>query len=227
MQTVFHRVEKKYLLYKEQYEILKKEIKQYMVPDQHGTSSICNLYFDTEQFDLIKRSIEKPIYKEKIRIRSYGIPNIDSMVFLEIKKKYKKIVNKRRIRLPLYEAYQYINHQENSSQIEKEISYAFHLYHLKPVVFISYDRSSFFHKDDSNFRITFDQNIRYRTEDLKLEFGHMGKTILPNNTYLMEVKTNFSYPLWFTDLLSKLKIYPISFSKYGTVYQILKEEHYV
>ena len=92
MQTVFNRIEKKYMLNKNQYQSLLKEIHSYMMPDEYGYTSISNI-----NFDLIRKSIDKPIYKEKFRLRSYGIPTLDDSVYLEIKKKYKKIVNKRRI----------------------------------------------------------------------------------------------------------------------------------
>lgn len=225
MQTVFHRIEKKYMLNQKQYEQLLNAIQEYVITDKHGNYSICNIYYDTEQFDLIKRSIEKPIYKEKVRLRSYGIPSLNSPVFLEIKKKYRKIGNKRRITLSLKEVYHNINTNFKNSQIEKEISYAFQFYHLKPMMFIAYDRIAYYSKVDSTFRITFDQNVRYRLEDLRLELGDAGTLLLPPNTYIMEVKAGFSYPLWFTEILSRLQIYPTSFSKYGTAYQkIVKEE---
>jgi hypothetical protein len=44
----------------------------------------------------------------------------------------------------------------------------------------------------------------------------------------MEIKTLNGLPNWFVKILSKLKIYPTSFSKYGEVYKKLKEsEKYV
>lgn len=225
MQTVFNRVEKKYLLNQTEYELLLKKMKPYMVPDQYSKSVICNIYFDTDNFDLIKRSIEKPIYKEKVRLRSYEIPNLNTTTFLEIKKKYKKQVNKRRISLPLREIYAFLENPTETSQIEREIAYTLKFYNLKPMVYIAYNRLAFCERNNTNFRITFDHNIRYRLDNLKLELGDSGKTILPDGTYIMEVKANFNYPLWFSALLSELHIYPTTFSKYGKVYQtILKEE---
>lgn len=228
MQTVFNRVEKKYLLNELEYQLLLKKLKPYIIPDQYSKSVICNLYFDTNNFDLIRRSIEKPIYKEKVRLRSYGIPDLDSTVFLEIKKKYKKQVNKRRISLPLKEIYEFLESTKENTQIEKEIAYTLKFYQLKPMVYLAYNRLAFCGKNNPDFRITFDSNIRYRKDNLKLELGDKGKTILPDGTYIMEVKANFSYPLWFSALLSELHIYPTTFSKYGKVYgAILKEEVYV
>ncbi len=225
--TVFRRVEKKYLLTKEQYEKLIESIKEYIEIDTYDYSVICNIYFDTDDYILVNRSLLKPIYKEKIRLRSYGIPNKDSNVFLEIKKKYKGVVNKRRISIPLKEIYKYLNtgiYPKCNKQIMNEIDYCFKFYNLKPKVFIAYDRHSYRGIDNKEFRITFDQNIRSRTTDLYLENGDQGNSLFKNGEYLMEVKTLDSYPLWFVKILSKLKIYPTSFSKYGNVYkqEILK-----
>mgnify|MGYP004635228037 FL=1 len=97
---------------------------------------------------------------------------------------------------------------------------------MKPKVFLAYDRYSYKGKDDSNFRITFDKNIRSRTDNLYLENGDNGMLLLDKNCYIMEVKTLGAYPLWFAQILSELNIYPTSFSKYGNVYkkQIFKKE---
>ena len=36
----------------------------------------------------------------------------------------------------------------------------------------------------------------------------------------MEIKTAFAMPLWLAKLLDENKIYPTSFSKYGTAYKL-------
>ena len=98
-QCVFKRYELKYVLTKEQYQIVLNKIKEYLALDKYGEVTIQSLYYDTDNYRLIRNSIERPIYKEKIRLRSYGLATKDSKVFLELKKKYEKIVYKRRIEL--------------------------------------------------------------------------------------------------------------------------------
>lgn len=227
--NVFKRVEKKYLLSENLYQKLFEKINNYITVDTYDFSTICNIYFDTDDYLLVNRSIEKPIYKEKVRLRSYGIPKKNSKVFLEIKKKCKGIVGKRRVAAPLKEFYTYFNtgkYPNVDRQIMNEIDYCFKFYNLKPKVFLAYDRYSYKGKDDSNFRITFDKNIRSRMDNLYLENGDNGVLLLDKNYYIMEVKTLGSYPLWFAQILSELNIYPTSFSKYGNVYkkQIFKKE---
>lgn len=227
--NVFKRVEKKYLLSEDLYQKLFEKINNYITVDTYNFSTICNIYFDTDDYLLVNRSIEKPIYKEKVRLRSYGVPKKNSKVFLEIKKKYKGVVGKRRVSAPLKEFYTYFDtgkYPNVDTQIMNEINYCFKFYNLKPKVFLAYDRYSYKGKDDSNFRITFDKNIRSRTDNLYLEKGDNGMILLDKNCYIMEVKTLGAYPLWFAQILSELNIYPTSFSKYGNVYkkQIFKKE---
>ncbi len=221
-QTVFNRYEKKYLMPEEVYIELRERLKPYMQVDQYGQHTICNIYYDTPQYDLIRRSIEKPAYKEKLRLRSYGIPTLDSTVFLEIKKKYHKIVNKRRIPLTLRQAYDYVEHgirPEQDCQILNEIDFFLRRYPLQRGVYLAYDRVALFQKDDPDFRVTFDHNIRSRQVDMGLEKGDSGDLLLPKQYYLMESKVMGATPLWFAQILSELSIYPVSFSKYGNIYK--------
>lgn len=226
---VFQRVEKKYLMTAETYQLFQKEIQAYMQADQYGLHTICNIYFDTISDELIRNSIEKPAYKEKLRLRSYGIPNYNSQVFLEIKRKYKGIVYKRRVAMTLKEASYYLEHgirPKNDSQILKEIDYFIKFYEPIPKLYLAYDRVAFFGKEDNNIRMTIDANIRSRKDELALEQGDRGELLLEQEMYLLEIKVPNAYPIWLAEILSKLEIYPISFSKYGNIYKqnLLKEK---
>lgn len=222
VQTVFNRYEKKYLLNRVMYQKLIAELNKRMVIDEYGEHTICNIYYDTDDYELIRKSIDKPVYKEKLRLRSYGIPNKDSVVYLEIKKKYQKMVNKRRIGLKLNEAYDLIEKglkPSQDSQILNEINYFLSHYNLEKKTYLAYDRIAMYDVKDHNFRITFDHNIRSRNYDVKLENGDYGQYLLDDDYYLMETKITGATPLWFSQILSELKIYPTSFSKYGNVYK--------
>lgn len=222
MEEVFRRIEKKYLLTQKQKSELLNIIKQYIQQNKYYFSSICNVYYDTERYDLIRQSIEKPLYKEKIRIRSYKVPTVDDNVFIEIKKKFEGVVSKRRISIKLKSLYNYLEKgiiPKANKQIFKELDYCFKKYNLISQMYISYDRYSYCGKEDDSFRITFDTNIKFRDYDLNLEKGIYGETLIDNKTYLMEVKSLRNMPIWFTNALSKLEIYPISFSKYGIIYE--------
>ena len=223
-QAVFKRYELKYLLTAEQKERLLQVMQPYMALDQYGRTTIRNIYFDTENYRLIRRSIEKPVYKEKLRIRSYRKAEKKDKVFVELKKKYDGVVYKRRISMPLQQAMDWVCNgvAAPDSQIGREIEYFRNYYTgLRPAVYLSYEREAFYSKDGSDFRVTFDENIRARQDDLSLDTEPGGKALLPENTVLMELKTGGAIPLWMTRELTRLKIYKASFSKYGKAYEQL------
>ena len=147
--------------------------------------------------------------------------NIYSDVFLEIKEKYKGIVGKRRIKLKLKDFYSYLKKKnyDETNQIMKEINYYFDFHKLKPSIFIGYDRQSYKGILEEELRITFDNNLRSRKDNLRLEYGDFGELFFDDDTYIMEIKTLGAMPLWLVRALSELKIYPTSFSKYGSIYK--------
>ncbi len=220
-QEVFKRVEKKYLLSSEQYNELKKLLKDEMILDQYGKHTICNTYFDTDTYQLIRTSIEKPVYKEKLRLRSYGIPTENSKVFIELKKKYKGVVYKRRQEMTLRQANSYFSAgiRPAQSQILREIDWFLAFYNPVPKVNIFYDRLAYYHKEEKDLRITFDTNILCRDYALDLRKGAWGSAILPENKYLMEIKIPGAIPIWLSKKLTELEIYHTSFSKYGNWYK--------
>lgn len=224
-QFIFKRNEIKYLITDEQKDLILKAIDQYMKQDKYGVSTIRNIYFDTLDYRLIRRSIEKPLYKEKLRIRSYKQVDENEKIFIEMKKKYKSVVYKRRIKINQKEALKWVceNIRPNdNSQIANEIDYFIKFYKgLKPIVFLSYDREAYYSIEDEDLRITFDSNILYRTNDLSFDQEIYGTSILDKDKIIMEVKSSKGMPLWLTSVLSELKIYKTSYSKYGTAYQDL------
>lgn len=189
----------KYLLDPQQKEKMLQAMEPYMSLDQYGRTTIRNLYFDTDTYRLVRHSIEKPAYKEKLRIRSYSQAMPYSTVFVELKKKYKKIVYKRRIALPEKEAMEWVSgerHCSQESQISEEIDYFFQYYQdLQPAVFLSYEREAYYSEDHSDFRVTFDEKILCRQEDLSLESEVYGTPILPKERALMEIKCSGGIPL--------------------------------
>ena len=226
--TIFERTEKKYVITVSQKNELLSLVSEKVKPDEYGKSNVNSIYYDTDDYRLIRNSIEKPVYKEKIRLRSYSVPKCDSTVFLELKKKYKGVVYKRRKTLKYSDAQKYLefNVLPDNSQIMREIDWTMNFYNkLKPKMFIGYDRLAYVGNDDDNLRITFDFNLRFRTDNLSLDCGNYGESIIGNNYCVMEIKSLNAMPLWLCFALDKLRIYPSSFSKYGTAYQIVTKRN--
>ena len=216
-QMTFKRYELKYLLNKKEKEEILLAMKPHMKLDDYGRTVIRNIYFDTENFRLIRRSLEKPVYKEKLRIRSYKPVQITDPVFVEIKKKYKSVVYKRRLLLPektVMESFRTGEPLPVCSQIGDEIQYFREYYkNLQPSVFLSYEREAFHSLDGSDFRVTFDENILYRRNDISLGSEIYGHPLLGKQQTLMEIKTSGGIPLWMSETLTKHHLYKTSFSK--------------
>ncbi len=221
-QAVFKRYEIKYMLTLEQKEKILLAMHDYMALDKYGRSTIQNVYFDTDNYRLIRRSIDKPAYKEKLRIRSYGKADESGTVFVELKKKYDGVVYKRRLALPRDTAFEWIASKAPcpiDTQISREIEYFLKFYgSLLPAAFLSYEREAFYEKNGGSFRITFDDNILFRTDELSLNSDAYGTPLLEDGKVLMELKCAGGIPLWLVKVLSEEKIYKTSFSKYGTGY---------
>ncbi|PZL76190.1 molecular chaperone [Enterococcus plantarum] len=226
LKNSFQRKEKKYALTHTMYSQLREKLTPYMQEDEYGLHTILSIYFDTQDYEMIRHSIEKPVYKEKFRIRSYGIPTEQSMVFLEIKKKVSGVVYKRRVALSYQIAKEYSQKPHSfklkttkDQQIKQEIDWLVARRKLEPKVMIAYDRRALFTAENDDFRITFDFNIRYRKEELTHTLNDQGERVAPEIDVLMEVKALGAYPLWFSEILAALDIYPLSFSKYAQTYQ--------
>lgn len=250
-EKIFNRVEKKYIISEEQYNILLGEIKQHMQEDSYYRSEVYNIYFDTDNYDLIIQSIDHPLFKEKLRARSYG--GYDK-VFLEIKTKVRGLAYrdefldeddlikdnnfgyKRRVLITHQDFDELVNDKtlceelaarnvetKADLQIAKEIDYIIKKFNLKPKILVYYDRESFTGEND--LRITFDTNLKYRNQNLKFLKNSRDKVFFKNDkNIIMEIKAKDAMPLWLVKTLSATHIYPGQFSKIGKIYETLRKE---
>lgn len=226
----FKRYEKKYLLSAKKAELLWEQLREHLVPDRFHRSTVCSIYYDSDDFSLIRHSLERPVYKEKLRLRSYNVPAPDGEVFVELKKKFKGVVYKRRVRMGAAEAEAYLAGQSRPAedgQILREIDFFLQTHEVSPKAYIACEREAWVDREEPELRITFDRNLRWRDTDLHLSAGSEGEPLLPNGEVLMEIKIPEAAPLWLAHLLSDLEIFPTSFSKYGTCYrQDLLEKYF-
>ena len=230
----FSRTEKKYAVPADLYPEVKAYVESFMLPEpDYHRYSLCNVYYDTEHFELARRSVEKPVFKEKLRVRSYGTPTEDSKVYVEAKIKYKGVVYKRRIGLLHREVQAFLEDgiSPKDTQIARELLYFQKMFQLEPKIYLAYERVAYIGKDNPEFRLTFDENIRYRETDLSLLCGDRGEPLLPDGTRIMEIKVPDALPPEALEMLRRFSLTPVSFSKYGTIYKKLltaqKEIQYV
>ena len=105
------------------------------------------------------------------------------------------------------------------SQIFREIEYFLTVHNVVPKLYLAYDRIAMFGTEQPELRITFDKNIRSRRDDLDLTAGDRGEMLFDDDMHLMELKAPGVIPLRLARILSEMEIYPVSFSKYGSVYK--------
>lgn len=218
----FKRYEKKYLLSAEAYESLMARLREYIEPDEYFQSTVCSLYYDTPDCRLIRHSIEGPVYKEKLRLRSYGVPGPQDPVFVELKKKYKGVVYKRRVTAPAGDAARWLRGEippPEDGQMEREIAWFLRQNPVAPRAYIACERTAWRAVENPELRITFDEHLRWREQDLDLCAGSAGESLTPEGQVLMELKIPDAAPLWLAHLLSDEALFPTSFSKYGTAYR--------
>lgn len=213
----FKRIEKKYLITTYQYEAFMMEVNQHLKDDAYTSFTVNNIYFDTDDDYLIRRSISKPLYKEKLRLRGYNDVE-DDQAFLEIKKKYNKVVYKRRVNVNINELGDDLDLSQSENQISKELEFFIDRYDPKPKYYLGYKRQAYVGVNEPGLRITIDNDITYRFDDLNLKSGLYGKKLLDEDQLIMEIKTDKAMPLWLVKALNDNKIYPTSYSKVGNVY---------
>lgn len=221
---IFKRSEKKYLLTREQFNKLMSRIEGDLVFDEYHDCLVQNIYYDTPEFRLIRESIEKPVYKEKLRLRCYNLVTPEDNCYLEIKKKYKGVVYKRRELMNIVRAQEFLDKppERPDTQIGRELAWFVKFYgSLRPAMYLNYERLAYLLDYDRTVRITFDMEIKWRTDNITFFDTPDGNMLMENGEVLMEIKTNGSLPIPFIRVLEELKIFPTSFSKYGTAYKIL------
>ncbi|MUV37624.1 hypothetical protein JNUCC1_01430 [Lentibacillus sp. JNUCC-1] len=233
---IFKRKEQKYLITREQYKALVKQIQPNMRPDKFGVDgryTVSSLYFESRDYKIYFETKNKLRYRQKLRLRIYNDADLNSTAFFEVKQKHKKVVNKRRMLLPLSEAYRYLSAEQNDHleefettnlQVLREIDYFRHLYELEPGMVVSYDRHALHGLYDENLRMTFDMNLRCRDEDLQLEHGPYGANFIDPNLIVLEVKVDDSVPLWLVRILQALNCEQKSASKFCTSMELLKSD---
>lgn len=137
-----------------------------------------SLYYDTDDYQFYREKIDGVKYRRKLRIRYYEKEKDlteDDIVFVEIKQRIDRTTQKRRIpvtykdALALCDERKLIEVEEKDRRVRDEIYEMLWNYDLHPTCITSYFRHARVGGEfDPGLRITFDTNIRKRTEDLDL-----------------------------------------------------------
>ena len=233
IETSFKRIETKYVVAKGDLANLIEDLKIYLVEDDYPTSTIFNIYFDTEQFDMIQEDGQGTKRKEKIRMRTYlSQVQPDSQVFLEIKSKGRAGVGRKHRLLSTPQSItQFMTKGQLDSsikdrmiiekiqQLQEEYQQA-----IIPRMYIYYDRFSLKEKKEisgfpyNKIRITIDQNLTYRDDNVSLFSGKDGFPLLNEDIVIMEIKAPGRKPQWLQDILDQYGLVEQKFSKYSCAY---------
>ena len=233
VETSFKRIETKYVVNKEDLDDLVNDLKKYVVEDDYPISTISNVYFDTEDFDVIQDALAKQNRREKIRMRTYiEHPTVESPAFLEVKSKdaegighkFRLVSNPSSITRLMTDGL--VDQTIQDLDLVQEIQALRQRYdnRLQPQMYIYYDRLSLKEKKSiqgypyNKIRITLDQNLVYRDQQVSLLRGKAGEPLLEENTIIMEIKAPGEEPQWLKDILDKYRLVKQKFSKYSCAY---------
>ena len=215
----FSRFELKYLISLEQYRQMAAEVANYMEPDLHSSNGqsydITSLYYDTEDYQAYWDKIDGHRYRRKVRIRVYDTQQVtpDTLCFAEIKQRINKTLQKKRVQLSYAAAealcgagQRVTGLSEDEQAVVEEIQYLHYTLQLQPACVVSYNRVAFNGSEyDIGLRVTFDTNLKGRTQDLTLLSLGQAKNnfFLPPESCVMEVKVNYRMPYWLTELIGR------------------------
>lgn len=161
-----------------------------------------SVYLDSPQMHTYHEKLIGIKERCKFRVRGYNDLTDDSIVFLEIKRKNLDYITKDRAKLKFNNLKEFIqtsdfnllagstpvisNKYRNSA---RNFLYYYHLYQLKPVVNVVYNREAFECKFGTDIRITFDKNIRTRKVSSFTDvFSHEEMKTSLRNYFVLEVK---------------------------------------
>jgi SPX domain protein involved in polyphosphate accumulation len=229
--TYFKRYEQKYILNHSQYNEIAGPLGDFAREDEFGLSTIYSIYYDSDDFRLTRNSMGNSAFKEKLRVRSYGIPAPGDTVYWELKKKLHGLTYKQRIPVVFDEFGRFLDIgaiNGTGNYTYRELKWLAETYKPVPQFMVCYERRAFQGIEDDRLRVTFDTNILWRNEALDFSKGFSGSPLRGENEYIMELKTCGAVPFELSRHLTRLKIFPVVFSKFKTAYlhYFYKEKEY-
>ena len=223
------RYEFKFLISRRQRDAIISQLPGHITADQNSGPGagyrIYTLYYDNPQRDCYWEKLRGVGSRRKLRVRLYesALEAASGACFVEIKHKHDGRGVKRRLHTTLTSAMKITGGLPSSApilpgeeRIFSEVQQFITEREFVPVCCLRYDRKAYVdNAPDSDLRITFDEDIRYRMDDLEsLQNGAFENRLLNDDESVMEVKVTGAVPVWLTRLLSAEKCVPAGRSKY-------------
>lgn len=224
----FNRFELKYLVTLRQAEQVKRALRAFLTPDDHGSHSgrypLASLYYDSPDLRCYWEKVDGVRVRRKLRIRRYENGDIlteETPVFVEIKQRVDRVTQKRRIILPYGAALRLCNRRElpdcepQDRPVIEEIFAFLWQYNLRPVSIVRYQRQAFIGaRYELGLRVTFDTALTTQVNRLGLHEPAFGWPMLGANWVIMEIKVNERLPYWLTELIAAHNLQATRISKY-------------
>jgi hypothetical protein len=229
------RFEYKFLLTRETRAALLGRLEGRLLPDTMGGSEgrypIVSLYYDSPELRCYWDNWRGVPSRRKLRVRVYGTLDgaIPPASFVEVKHKADGRGVKRRIQTTLADALALVAGGGDQARLDPgalrtlaEVRQLVEIDGFRPTCVMRYDRHAYFLRlpgqaDDAALRVTFDQDILARFDDLTpvTDDRRFERRILPADRCIMEVKGAGAVPYLFAEHLTQLRLAPRNFSKYG------------
>jgi len=224
----FNRFELKYLLTLQQAERFKSDLRNFLVPDEHGGDNgryeLTSLYYDSPGLRCYYEKEAGIKYRRKLRIRRYGngaAMSDETPVFVEIKQRIDRVTQKRRVVMPYAESLRLCNDRQipeyspDDQGVIEEIYVFLWQYNLQPVSIVRYYRQAFIGTEyDLGLRVTFDTSLSFQCHQLHLHGQPSCLPMLAANLVVMEIKVNERIPTWLTGLIAVHNLRMERISKY-------------
>jgi hypothetical protein len=230
-QTLFERMELKFVVSRAQREALTDEIARHLAPDPFGDANgaypTVDLYYDSPDHELYWQRWRDWTSRRKLRLRVYGggATAAAPSAFLEIKHSLDGRICKRRVALEAGEALAVAagapppaGLPRGGQRLVEEIQTFVRSYALTPMAVVRCERQAFVGRDEeADLRVTFDQNVGWRRRDLvpRPDDRDMDGTVLGDDPCVLEVKVDLTTPRWLVELITREGCVMSSHSKYG------------
>lgn len=224
------RYEYKYRISLDLIPYIRDYIKSHTVLDPHLKKieaqkyTVRSIYFDTPELDFYYEKMDGLKIRKKLRVRTYN--EMSDYAFLEIKRKFVNCITKERSRLPIMtierlidtpddSIYEFPSTDYNARLVSGKFLYNLLKRGLVPILLVVYDREAYVGKIDEYHRVTFDINVRARTNpDLGDILSTSNFVSITKDQAILELKYDDLMPKWMKNLTKEYNLKRESLSKY-------------
>ncbi len=226
------RLEYKYLIPAAIIDALRKELQIFTHKDQYlerqqREYTVRSIYYDTYHLRFYHEKIQGLLLRKKLRIRGYNFGDNNSQVILEIKRKWENYIWKNRAPILLKDVNSFLNAGDfdlilsdvnGISNAKRDAGYFLHHVlrnNLLPTALIVYDREPLIGSYNSDLRITFDKNLRYKLfPNIEELFTDDPLRVAMNDYAILEIKFYNGFPGWLQKIVHKYQLTRKALSKY-------------